>query len=100
PQVSHADNGDRTTSTHALAQASPSFSPRQQSQSSHQSQNHYGHFSDSSYIDLPTLESLRHSEGNVGVGMGTGAYGQGIGVGIGVSRPGGNGAFGSASGLR
>lgn len=62
---------------------------QQQAQQSHTS--HYGNFNDSSYIDLPTLESLGHasttnsstgvgmSSGGMSGGMSSGTYGLGLG---------------------
>ncbi|TVY48288.1 hypothetical protein LOCC1_G001442 [Lachnellula occidentalis] len=61
PSYSQPENSYRTPSTHSMAQPSPSYSTARTQQPSHQS--HYSQFSDSSYIDLPTLESLGHSSG-------------------------------------
>jgi len=110
PAVTQAENSYRTPSTHSIAQPSPSYTTARshsQSQPSHQS--HYNHFSDSSYIDLPTLESLGHSgsNGNTSVGLSnntygtTGGFGQGIAVGLGNSRSSAssNSLYGSTSGL-
>ncbi|KAK0104731.1 hypothetical protein ONS95_005002 [Cadophora gregata] len=110
PTVTQAENSYRNPSSHSIAQASPSYTTARshsQSQPSHQS--HYNHFSDSSYIDLPTLESLGHSGGvgNTSVGLSnntygtTGGFGQGIAVGLGNSRSSAtsNSIYGSTSGL-
>ncbi|KAF8858135.1 hypothetical protein BDZ45DRAFT_704915 [Acephala macrosclerotiorum] len=104
PAYSQAENPYRTASTHSMAQPSPSYTTSRshtQTQPSHQ--NHYSHFSDSSYIDLPTLESLGHtgSSSNQNVGLSTGGYGQGMGVGLGTSRSSAssNTLYGSSSGL-
>ncbi|KAH7330072.1 hypothetical protein BKA65DRAFT_404710 [Rhexocercosporidium sp. MPI-PUGE-AT-0058] len=110
PAVTQAENSYRTPSSHSIAQPSPAYTTSRshsQSQPSHQS--HYNHFSDSSYIDLPTLESLGHSgsAGNTGVGLSnntygtTGGFGQGIAVGLGNSRSSAssNSLYGSTSGL-
>jgi hypothetical protein len=106
PSFSQAENPYRTPSTHSMAQPTPSYtasrSHSQTQQNSHQ--NPYGHFSDSSYIDLPTLESLGHAGGssNSSVGLSTG-YGQGMSVGLGnTSRSAAtnsNSLYGSSSGL-
>ena len=99
PSYSQAENAyTRTTSAHTITQPSPSFSARPQTQA----QSHYNHFPDSSYIDLPTLESLGHSGsgGNTSVSMSASGYGQSIGVGIGSgTRPGSNSLYGTTSGL-
>ncbi|KAF4631549.1 hypothetical protein G7Y89_g6589 [Cudoniella acicularis] len=82
PSFSQAENTFRTPSTHAMTQPTTSYSNSrshtQQSQAA--PQNHYSQFSDSSYIDLPTLESLGHS-GTSGTAS-LGGYGQGMGVGL------------------
>ncbi|KAH6678433.1 hypothetical protein B0J14DRAFT_582700 [Halenospora varia] len=82
PSFSQADNAFRTPSAHTMAQTNSSYSTSRshsQQQSRTTPQNHYSQFSDSSYIDLPTLESLGHS----GTGAASlGGYGQGIGVGL------------------
>jgi len=101
PTYTQAENNYRTSSTHSITQPSSSFSrAHTQTQPSHQ--NHYNHFADNPYVDLPTLESLGHggSSSNAGVNMNTGAYGQGIGVGLGASsssRSGSNSLYGSTS---
>jgi hypothetical protein len=106
PSFSQAENAYRTPSTHSMAQPTSSYASSRshsqpQAQASHQS--HYNHFSDSSYIDLPTLESLGHpgSSGNASVGMSAGGYGQGLGSGLGASRSTGtsNSLYGTSSGL-
>ncbi|KAE8443344.1 hypothetical protein EG329_001987 [Mollisiaceae sp. DMI_Dod_QoI] len=99
PSYSQAENPYRTPSTHSMTQ--PTSRSHTQSQPSHQ--NHYSQFSDSSYIDLPTLESLGHAgnSSNQNVGLNTGGYGQGMGVGLGTSRSSAssNTLYGSSSGL-
>jgi hypothetical protein len=83
PSFSQPENTYRTPSTHSMAQPAPSYtSSRTHPQTQPAHQNHYNHFSDSSYIDLPTLESLGHSgsSGNASVGLGAGGYGQGLGA--------------------
>ncbi|CAL3963609.1 hypothetical protein PZA11_001176 [Diplocarpon coronariae] len=88
PAVTPVEPSYRTPSTHSIVQPSPTYTtarPPSLSQPSHQS--HYSHFPDSSYIDLPTLESLGHS-GSSSVGMNntygtTGGFGHGLGVGLG-----------------
>ncbi|PBP24506.1 hmg-i/hmg-y, DNA-binding protein [Diplocarpon rosae] len=90
PAVTPVEPSYRTPSTHSIVQPSPTYTTSRShslSQPSHQS--HYSHFSDSSYIDLPTLESLGHS-GTSSVGMTntygtTAGFGQGLGVGLGHS---------------
>ncbi|CZR70144.1 uncharacterized protein PAC_20045 [Phialocephala subalpina] len=104
PSYSQAENPYRTASTHSMAQPSPSYTTsRSHSQTQPSHQNHYSHFSDSSYIDLPTLESLGHagSSSNQNVGLSAGGYGQGMGVGLGASRSSAssNTLYGSSSGL-
>ncbi|PBP22563.1 hypothetical protein BUE80_DR006504 [Diplocarpon rosae] len=88
PAVTPVEPSYRAPSTHSTVQPSPTYTTSRShslSQPSHQS--HYSHFSDSSYIDLPTLESLGHS-GTSSVGMAntygsTAGFGQGLGVGLG-----------------
>jgi hypothetical protein len=72
PSFSQPENAYRTPSTHSMTQPSTSFSAsRTTQQPTHQS--HYSQFSDSSYIDLPTLESLGHSSSST---ASLGGYGQ------------------------
>ncbi|KUJ20235.1 uncharacterized protein LY89DRAFT_639563 [Mollisia scopiformis] len=105
PSYSQAENPYRTPSTHSMAQPTPSYTTTRshpQTQPSHQ--NHYSHFSDSTYIDLPTLESLGHagSSNSQSVGLATGNYGQGMSVGLGTparSSASSNTLYGSSSGL-
>jgi hypothetical protein len=89
PSYSQAENTYRTPSTHSMAQPSASYSSaRSQTQTQPSQQNHYSHFStDSSYIDLPTLESLGHSGSSAtSVGLATQGFGQqSLGVGLGSS---------------
>ncbi|KAH8665777.1 hypothetical protein BGZ60DRAFT_55650 [Tricladium varicosporioides] len=82
PSFPQADNAFRTPSTHTMAQANSSYSTSRshsQQQTRATPQHQYSQFSDSSYIDLPTLESLGHS-GTSAASLG--GYGQGIGVGL------------------
>jgi hypothetical protein len=103
PSYSQAENPYRTPSTHSMTQPSSSYTASRshpQAQPSHQ--NHYSHFSDSTYIDLPTLESLGHSGSTTSVNLSTGGYGQGIGVALGTSSrspASSNTLYGSSSGL-
>ncbi|KAN0117262.1 hypothetical protein V8E51_003239 [Hyaloscypha variabilis] len=104
PSFSQAENAYRAPSTHSMAQPSPAYtSSRAHSQTQPSHQNQYSHFSDSSYIDLPTLESLGHSgsSGTTNVSLSGGAYGQSIGVGLGASRSsaGTNSLYGTSSSL-
>lgn len=103
PAFSQAENSYRTPSTHSMAQSTPSYttsrSHTQPQQTAHTGP--YGQFSESPYIDLPTLESLGHtgsSTSNVGINTG---YGQGGGMGLGnTSRSStSNSLYGSSSGL-
>ena len=102
PTYSQAENSYRATSS--LTNSTPSYSrtPHTQTQASHQS--HYGHFPDTSYVDLPTLESLGHSGGGTSNTLSAGGYGQqGLGVGLGASssstRSSSHGIYGTSSGL-
>jgi hypothetical protein len=87
-----------------MAQPATSYTTsRAHSQAQPSHQNHYSHFPDSSYIDLPTLESLGHSgsSGTTNVSLSGGPYGQSIGVGLGTSRTSAstNSLYGTSSGL-
>ncbi|KAL3420701.1 hypothetical protein PVAG01_07146 [Phlyctema vagabunda] len=100
PSYSQAEPNYRTTSAHSISQPSPLFSPRvSQTQASQQQtpQSHYGHFQNSSFLDLPTLDSLDHSTSaatsTLGLGSGT-AYAQ---QGMGSARAATNGVYGSAA---
>ena len=124
PSFTQPETNFRTASTNSLTQASPTYpqpdnsyraasslsnsapsytrTPHTQTQTSHQS--HYGHFPDTSYVDLPTLESLGHTGGTSSNTMSAGGYGQqGLGVGLGGSssstRPGSQSIYGTSSGL-
>ncbi|KAH8778200.1 hypothetical protein BGZ57DRAFT_757746 [Hyaloscypha finlandica] len=104
PSFSQAENAYRAPSTHSMAQPASSYtSSRAHSQAQPSHQNHYSHFSDSSYIDLPTLESLGHSgsSGTTNVSLSGGPYGQSIGVGLGTSRTSAstNSLYGTSSGI-
>ncbi|KAE9376802.1 hypothetical protein N431DRAFT_436040 [Stipitochalara longipes BDJ] len=104
PSFSQAETAYRAPSTHSMAQPSPAYtSSRAHSQTQPSHQNQYSHFSDSSYIDLPTLESLGHSgsSGTTNVSLSGGAYGQSIGVGLGASRSSAstNSLYGTSSNL-
>jgi hypothetical protein len=104
PSFSQAENAYRAPSTHSMAQPTSSYtSSRAHSQAQPSHQNHYSHFSDSSYIDLPTLESLGHSgsSGTTNVSLSGGPYGQSIGVGLGTSRTSAstNSLYGTSSGI-
>jgi len=104
PSFSQAENAYRAPSTHSMAQPAPSYtSSRTHSQTQPPHQNHYSHFSDSSYIDLPTLESLGHSgsSGTTNVSLSGGPYGQSISVGLGASRSSAstNSLYGTSPGL-
>ncbi|TVY47348.1 hypothetical protein LCER1_G008922 [Lachnellula cervina] len=71
PSYSQPEHPYRTPSTHSMAQPSPSFSTARTQQPTHQPQ--YSQFSDSPYVDLPTLESLGHSNnyGQSNLNLGT-----------------------------
>ena len=130
PSFTQPESNFRTTSTHSMTQPSPTYSqpentyrtassltntsltnstptysrtPHTQTQTSHQS--HYSHFPDAtSYVDLPTLESLGHSGGSSSNPMSAGGYGQqGLGVALGGSssstRSGSHSIYGTSSGL-
>lgn len=108
PTYSQPENSYRTTSSltnSSLTNSTPTYSrtPQAQTQTSHQS--HYSHFPDAtSYVDLPTLESLGHSGGGSSNTMSAGGYGQqGLGVGLGGSssstRSGSHSIYGTSSGL-
>lgn len=102
PSFSQAENAYRAPSTHSVTQAAPSYtSSRAHSQTQPPQQNHYGHFSDSSYIDLPTLESLGHSgsSGTTNVSLSGGPYGQSIGLAASRSSANTNSLYGTSSGL-
>lgn len=102
---SQPENPYRAPTTHAMAQPTASYAqPRAHAQPQASHQSHYNHFSDSSFIDLPTLESLGHTSNNASsasVGMGVGGYGQSLGVGHSTSRAtgGSNNLYGTSSGL-
>jgi hypothetical protein len=106
PSFNQNESTFRTSSTHSLTQPSPTYSqaesthrtassltnstpsytrtPQSQIQTNHQA--NYSHFPDTSYVDLPTLESLGHSGGTSGNTMTAGGYGQqGLGVVLGGS---------------
>lgn len=68
PSFSQPETTYRTPSTHSMTQPSPSFSTARTQQPTHQS--NYSQFSDSSYIDLPTLDSIGHSSSVSGYGQG------------------------------
>jgi len=81
----------RTTNTNHQQQQQQqqqhnTFSPRQQQQQT--AQQSFAHFTDSSFIDLPALESVSNGTANVG------AYGQ---HGQGVGRSSSQGGFGAGS---
>jgi len=104
PSFSQAENSFRTPSTNSMGQTTPSYTTTrahpQPQQTSHQ--NPYGHFSDQSYIDLPTLDSLGHTgaSSNSSVGLTTG-YGQGLSLGTNSrsAASNSNSLYGSSSGL-
>jgi hypothetical protein len=76
---SQAENTYRTPATHSMTQATPTYSTaRSHTQAP---TTNYNQFSDTSYMDLPTLESLGHS--GSGTTASLGGYGQGMGVGMG-----------------
>lgn len=86
PSFTQAENPYRTPSTHSMGQTASYSSSRSHVQAPStqqtQSQNQYSQFSDSPYIDLPTLESLGHS--GSGTTASLGGYGQaGLSVGLG-----------------
>jgi hypothetical protein len=62
----------RTTNHHQQQQQTQhnAFSPRQQQQHQASQQSPYSHFTDSSFIDLPALESVSNGASNVGYGQG------------------------------
>ena len=100
PTYSQAENPYRPTSSLTNSTSSYSRTPHTQSQTGHQS--HYSHFPDTSYVDLPTLESLGHSGGSTSNTLSTGGYGsQGIGVGLAGSssatRPSNHSLYGTTS---
>lgn len=102
PTYSQAENTYRTASS--LTNSTPSYTrtPHTQTQTSHQS--HYNHFPDTSYVDLPTLESLGHPGGASSNTLSAGGYGQqGLGVGLGPSststRSGSHSIYDTSSGL-
>lgn len=108
PSYSQAENPYRTPSTHSMTQPSTSYSAsRSQTQTQPSHQNPYSHFSDSSYIDLPTLESLGHagsSNSQNVVNMATGGYGSSMGTNLALgpssrSSTSSNTLYGSSSGL-
>ncbi|EPE26877.1 hypothetical protein GLAREA_02791 [Glarea lozoyensis ATCC 20868] len=79
PAFTQAENPYRTPATHSMAQGTSSYSTaRSHAQAP---STHYNQFSDSSYMDLPTLESLGHS--GSGTTASLGGYGQGMSVGMG-----------------
>lgn len=104
PSFSQAENSYRTPSTNTMAQPTPPYttarSHTQAQQTPHS--NPYGNFSDQSYIDLPTLDSLGHtsasSNSNVGLSAG---YGQALSLGNNSrsAASNSNGIYGSSSGL-
>ncbi|TAQ83578.1 hypothetical protein B7494_g8096 [Chlorociboria aeruginascens] len=99
PSFTQPENPYRASNAHTVTQTTSSF-PTRTTQSSHQ--NHYNHFHESSsYMDLPTLDSLGHSgtSSNTNVGISTGAYGQSLGVGVGATRSGSHSIYGTSSGL-
>lgn len=102
---SQPENPYRAPTTHAMAQPTASYAqPRAHTQPQASHQSHYNHFPDSTFIDLPTLESLGHTSNNPSsgsVGMSVGAYGQTLGVGHSTSRAtgGSNSLYGTSSGL-
>ncbi|KAG0649715.1 hypothetical protein D0Z07_3597 [Hyphodiscus hymeniophilus] len=124
PSFTQPESNYRTPSTHSITQPSPTYSqaenpyrtasslsnptssytrtPNSQTQTSQQS--HYGQFPDTSYVDLPTLESLGHSAGSTSNTLTTGGYGQqGLGVGLGgtssSTRSSPHSIYGTSSGL-
>lgn len=108
PSYSQAENPYRTPSTHSMTQPTTSYSAsRSQTQTQPSHQNPYSHFSDSSYIDLPTLESLGHagsSNSQNVVNMATGGYGSSMGTNLALgpssrSSTSSNTLYGSSSGL-
>ena len=106
PSYSQPETPYRSSSAHNLAQTSTSYSARPsqpQTQSTNQSHSHYGSFSDSSYMDLPTLDSLGHASGqghtNVSMSMNpTGTYGQGL-SGMNSTRSGSGSLYRTSSSL-
>ncbi|KAG9246311.1 hypothetical protein BJ878DRAFT_417212 [Calycina marina] len=98
PQYSAAENSYRSSTTHSV-QPTTSYNRPSQSQPSHQS--HYGAYSDTSYVDLPTLESLGHSgtSTSASVGLVSGGYAQAMGLSNVASRSGSNSLYGTSTGL-
>ncbi|RDL42122.1 uncharacterized protein BP5553_02101 [Venustampulla echinocandica] len=85
PSFSQAESTYRTPSTHSMTQPTQSYSTArshaQQRQTPSTHQNQYSQFSESSFLDLPTLESLGHS--GSGGNSSLGGFGQGMSVGLG-----------------
>jgi hypothetical protein len=75
---SQAENTYRTPATHSMTQGTPYSTARSHTQAP---STNYNQFSETSYMDLPTLESLGHS--GSGTTASLGGYGQGMGVGMG-----------------
>ncbi|RDW66249.1 hypothetical protein BP6252_09884 [Coleophoma cylindrospora] len=105
PSFPQTDNSYRSSTANSVAQPSPLYAPAvPQTQTSQSHQNHYGGFANSSYIDLPTLESLDHggTSSHSNVNLNTNSYGHSMGLGgMGASSRAGNtaGSYGPSSGL-
>jgi len=104
PTTSYAqsDNSYRAPTSHSLAQPTTTYtSARSQPSTTHQ--NPYNSFSDSSFLDLPGLDSMGHSSGNSNTsnsGLGLSGYGQNLNLGHNTSRSSGNNnLYNSSTGL-